>query len=285
MLLSISSIMLPALLSPESNIKVDLDTASWIASIIGAGGILGFMLSAIIMEVYGRKRAYIFSVTLSMVGWICVYFGTAVPVLLIGRLLGGVSNCSTASIGSVVIGEYTNPRIRSVFLNLKVAGIWCGILLLHILGHFLYWKTVILVPVTLAVTSFAIVSTWPESPSWFASKNNFRECERTFYWLRGKSTDSVQELKELIEAQQIAPHMLANFKVHGTFVATGAVMFIMLVSLWFVLPETKDKTLQEIENYFNHGRYSVVDVDNEKLNKKPIKSTHDSTADSIYFKI
>ncbi|XP_041984065.1 sugar transporter ERD6-like 7 [Aricia agestis] len=264
MVISFPSIMQTALLASDSDVKVDLNTASWIASVIGIGAMIGFGTSSFLMELYGRKLTYILYLSLGVIGWLCLYFGTNVPVLVIGRLLGGVSSSSTTSVGSVVLGEYTSPKHRGTFLNLKAATLCLGNLALHLIGQFLYWRTVTLIAIGSAAVALLIVLTWPESPSWFASVKRFKDCEKTFYWLRGRNADSDQELKEMVIAQKerlVTPYMLEGISVHGTFASFGGVMFLALIALWFVLPETKDKTLQEIENYFNHGKYNVVECD------------------------
>lgn len=54
----------------------------------------------------------------------------------------------------------------------------------------------------------------------------------------------------LLISLKITPTMLTFTGVHGTLAGNGVAMVISLVYLYYFLPETKDKTLQEIEDYF-----------------------------------
>lgn len=65
----------------------------------------------------------------------------------------------------------------------------------------------------------------------------------------------------------VTPFLLASVKVYGTFAVFGGVMTVLLLVLYFLVPETKDRTLQEIEDYFNYGRFRdderVTEADEE----------------------
>lgn len=367
---------------------------------------------------------------------------------MIGRVLGGVTAGGTVSLGAIVVGEYSDPKYRGVFLNLKTASVCLGGMTVHIIGHFLHWRTVALIALIPHFLAMLVVYTWPESPAWLASRGEYERSEDSFYWLRGKSETSYNELEDLVRAQmerrskpvqqsscgdkcvdffkrftqrdflkplfiiftssillefsgrhifpayalqiigevtgnrsqsfyytlaldliitfsavsssilvkimkrrtllfstgfsacavlmaactylfladkeiipndktwipigifviyfilanlgctpiplallgevfplrhrgvgsaaagtfislgvmvglQITPYLLLNLKVYGTFAVFGTAMVIALLGLFFMLPETKDRTLQEIEDYFNHGKFKDVRVDED----------------------
>lgn len=62
---------------------------------------------------------------------------------------------------------------------------------------------------------------------------------------------------------QITPYLLASINVYGTFSFFGTLMGVSLVVLYFILPETKDRTLQEIEDYFNNGSFKEKTYDDQ----------------------
>ncbi|CAH0731710.1 unnamed protein product, partial [Brenthis ino] len=202
MVLSFPSVLLPALLKPESDIRVDLYTASWVASIIGIAGIPGFVASSLLMDIYGRKLAHAVVVVPAIISWFLVYSATNVPVLLIGRAFGGMSAGATVSLGAIVIGEYTSPRNRGMFLNLKTTAVCIGNMTVHIFGHFYTWETVALIAVIPHIAALLIICTWPESPSWLVAQKRFEESKKSFYWLRGQSEEATLEIEELIRAQK-----------------------------------------------------------------------------------
>lgn len=153
------------------------------------------------MNSYGRKIAHALIVLPAIIGWLCIHFANGIPALMIGRILGGVTAGGTVSLGAIVIGEYSSPVYRGMFLNLKTACTCFGSMLVHILGHYYDWQTVALQAVMPHVLSLMIIYTWPESPAWLASKQQFQRSEKSFYWLRGKSEASNREMEALIKAQ------------------------------------------------------------------------------------
>ncbi|KAH9645002.1 hypothetical protein HF086_003332 [Spodoptera exigua] len=191
MMLSYTTSLLPGLQDPGSPIKADLHTASW----------LGFLISSYLMDAYGRKMSHAAAILPGIIGWLCIYLARGIPALMIGRILGGMTAGATVSLGAIVIGEYSDPKYRGVFLNLKTASVCLGGMIVHIVGHFLHWRTVALIALIPYLLSLLVIYTWPESPAWLASRGQFQKSEDSFYWLRGKSEASYNEMEELIKAQ------------------------------------------------------------------------------------
>ncbi|VVC89480.1 unnamed protein product, partial [Leptidea sinapis] len=202
LVLSYTSCLLPALQSPDSDIPLDLHMASWVASSIGLAGVPGFLISSILMDWKGRRKAHLIVLLPAILGWLIIYFASNISLILVGRLLGGFTCASTVCLGAVVIGEYTSPQNRGMFLNLKTAAVCMGNMTVHILGNFLHWRQIALIAVIPTIISFLITLTWPESPAWLASNREFGKCEKSFYWLREKSEESNRELEEMIRAQK-----------------------------------------------------------------------------------
>ncbi|CAB3255171.1 unnamed protein product [Arctia plantaginis] len=202
MLLSFTSSLLPGLAEPESAIKADLHTASWLASSCGVAGIPGFLISSFLMDVYGRKLTHQLVILPGLVGWLAICFAQNIPTIIIGRVLGGITAGATVSLGAIVIGEFSNPKYRGVFLNLKTAAVCFGGMVVHIFTRFFTWRTIAALAVVPHVVAILITCTWPESPAWLASKGEFEKSEKAFFWLRENNQVSHKELQELIRAQK-----------------------------------------------------------------------------------
>nr|XP_032525019.1 facilitated trehalose transporter Tret1-like [Danaus plexippus plexippus] len=327
MVLSYPSVILPALLSPNSIIKAEFHEASWVASCIGIASIPGFLSSSFLMEMYGRKKAHVAVLIPGIVGWLIIYFATSIPVLLCGRCLCGFAVGATISLGAIVIGEYTSPKNRGIFLNLKTAAVCLGNMAVHILAHFLNWNTIALIAVIPLMLALLIILTWPESPSWLASKRRFDESQKSFYWLRGNGKRAILEMEDLLRTQkeklsqypehvdssnmimdfigkfkdrsfvkpliivcfaglllesilciylmmamQATPYLLVTVQVYGTFAVFGLLMGISLIALYVILPETKDRTLQQIEYYFQTGKFRHDNLGIDEVNMKMLSS-------------
>ncbi|XP_069362707.1 facilitated trehalose transporter Tret1-like isoform X1 [Maniola hyperantus] len=202
MVLSFPSILLPAIQAPDSEIRADLHVASWVASCVGISSIPALLILSYVMDWYGRKKAQIITMIPGIIGWILIYLSTNITTLLIGRVLCGLTAGASLTLGAVIIGEYTSPKNRGMFLNLKTTAVSFGNMIVHIFGHFLVWKYVALVALVPHIVAILIVFTWPESPAWLVSKKRFNSSQKSFYWLRGTSSDSRREIEELIQAQK-----------------------------------------------------------------------------------
>lgn len=172
------------------------------ASSVGLSAMLGFFISSFLMDWYGRKLAYALVILPGTIGWATIYFAADFTTLMAGRVLGGITSGATVTLGAVVIGEYTSPEHRGMFLNLKTAAVCFGNTVVHVLGHYYHWRTVALSALVPQVLAFLNVCTWPESPAWLASKKLYDKSEKAFIWLRGSSEEGIHEHHQLVKAQK-----------------------------------------------------------------------------------
>lgn len=99
---------------------------------------------------------------------------------------------------------HSEPKHRGFLLATITLSMSLGILLSHIMGTFLYWRTVALLSATIfPCLIFTILSFIPESPTWLLTQNRKREAEEAFHWLRGTSPDATGELEGLIKKYEI----------------------------------------------------------------------------------
>lgn len=171
------------------------------AASCGISGIPGFFMSSFLMEAYGRKIAHLLVILPGTVGWLAIYYAQGVPAILLGRILGGATAGATVSLGAIVIGEFSNPKYRGVFLNLKTVSVCLGGMIVHVLDHFISWRTIAFIAIIPHILAILIVLTWPETPAWLAANGKFDESKKSFYWLREKSEASQKEIDALINAQ------------------------------------------------------------------------------------
>ncbi|XP_075987392.1 facilitated trehalose transporter Tret1-like [Anticarsia gemmatalis] len=202
MALSYPSSLLPALNHPDSPIKINLHASSWLGSIAGVAGIPGFLIASVLMDLYGRRVAHGLTMLPGVAGWLIIYFAQDITTLMIGRFLCGFTSTATVSLGAIVIGEYSCPKYRGVYLYLKNATVCMGAMCMHIISRHLDWRTIALVSLIPPVFALIINYTWPESPAWLVSKYQYEECERSFYWLRGNTAESRKELEDTINCQK-----------------------------------------------------------------------------------
>ncbi|XP_069364607.1 uncharacterized protein [Maniola hyperantus] len=67
-------------------------------------------------------------------------------------------------------------------------------------------------------------------------------------------------MSSLASTIMLLPLMVSTMGYHGLFLLNAAIMSISLVYIWFRLPETKGRTLQEIEMYFKTNNFDVDEI-------------------------
>nr|XP_021198340.2 facilitated trehalose transporter Tret1-like [Helicoverpa armigera] len=190
--------LLQQLKSPGSIIPIDDTSGSWIAAIPGISLVFGNFIAPTTMSRYGRKSANLITIVPLMVGWAAIYFATNITVLLLARFLQGLCMGMCTSLASVLLGEYTSPKNRGVFLMTISVSIAMAVMSVHCLGSFFSWQTTALVCGCISFIDLFIVIYSPESPSWLAEKGKYDACKQSFRWLRGDQEE--EELRRIIEA-------------------------------------------------------------------------------------
>lgn len=124
--------------------------------------------------------------------------------LIAARFLQGISMGMLGPLGSIIIGEMTDPKNRGAFLTSVSLSLTMGVMTTHGLGTYFSWQQNALICSFITFTSLVlIIYCNPESPSWLISKGRYQEGEEIFLWLRGKGSEQEAELEDMIAAQKM----------------------------------------------------------------------------------
>ncbi|KAJ2954966.1 hypothetical protein O0L34_g3307 [Tuta absoluta] len=216
LVMGFAAILLPQLRKPDSHIPIDDSSGSWIASILGFALVAGNFIVPTIMAKYGRKTANLISIIPLLIGWFCILLATNITSLLIARFLQGTAMGMSASLGPVLIGEYTSPNNRGAFLTMISLTIATGVLTVHTMGLYLTWQVTALVCACIGFVDLIIVIYSPESPSFLADQGRYDDCKKVFRWLRGDKEE--EELQRMIEAAVIVREAKIDANINETFV-------------------------------------------------------------------
>ncbi|XP_034836845.1 facilitated trehalose transporter Tret1-like [Maniola hyperantus] len=198
-----SAVLIPSLRRPESQIQVTTSEESWIASIVGFALIMGNFIITPLMDTWGRKKCHLLTTLPVLSGWFLLLLVNNVAGLITARLLQGISMGMLGPLGSIIIGEMTDPRNRGAFLTSVSLSLTIGVLFTHSLGAYFSWEQNALMCSFITFTSLLLIIYNPESPSWLISKGRIKEGEEIFYWLRGKNAEQKAEFENMIAAQQM----------------------------------------------------------------------------------
>ncbi|CAB3255095.1 unnamed protein product [Arctia plantaginis] len=198
----------PAVLFAQINrdggpVKLTDHDTSWIASVVGAMGIVGNFISPVLMTKFGRQRAHLISTLPALLGWIVFIFGNSVPLFIVARLLHGLALGLRTPLAAILVAEYTDPKYRGAFLGTFAISLGLGIFLSHLWGAHLTWKMTAAVCALFPLIAMAIISFSPESPSWLVSKKKYEDARKAFKWVRGTGPEEQEELRAMIDAQEL----------------------------------------------------------------------------------
>jgi facilitated trehalose transporter len=101
----------------------------------------GCLFGGFLMERVGRRRTSLLIGLPALTGWVLMAIAQDLNMLLVGRFLTGFSVGAFGPVGLVYIGETSSPKYRGVLLAATAFSVALGILLSHLLGALLDWRT------------------------------------------------------------------------------------------------------------------------------------------------
>ncbi|XP_070148908.1 facilitated trehalose transporter Tret1 isoform X1 [Polyergus mexicanus] len=189
---------LAQLTSAEADIPLKLtDTeASWVASLVNLGRLIGALLGAFCQEYVGRKRVLLLSSLPLVSSWIFNICATSVTWLYLSRFCSGIGSGILWPAMSLYLGEIADPSIRGSLISMNINAASIGAFLGNAMGPYLsieMYSYVSLVPNILFVALFSLI---PESPCHYALHGNIDEAEASLKWFR-READIKAELVQL----------------------------------------------------------------------------------------
>lgn len=152
-------------------INLDLNQASWFASIMSLATPFGNFYTGFLLDRFGRRKSLILSVIPSIFGWFILSLPDAqISTLYLGRFLTGFA-LGAASLPSTV---YLTESITSNHLHLRgsfstwtTLALSTGTMLSYVFGSLLRYNEVAFVGGIISVVSLILIFVFiPESPIW-----------------------------------------------------------------------------------------------------------------------
>lgn len=108
-----------------------------------------------------------------------------------------------AASAPISIAEYSSPKHRGAFLATIAFSFATGMLIAHVFGTLLYWRTAAIACGSCYLLSLILITLSPETPPYLASKGLTTECRKSFRWFRGNDPNSEKELAVLLNSQKV----------------------------------------------------------------------------------
>ncbi|CAK1578559.1 unnamed protein product [Parnassius mnemosyne] len=193
-----SAVLIPQLQHAKGHKKYSTEMVSWVAAISSLALLFGNMISGYLMDRLGRRSSQMLLSLFYIGGWITIAITTNIHLILVGRFITGLCQGWLGPLGPVFVGEISSPAYRGLFLASLSLSIAFGVFMSHLFGTLLHWSHASLLCGTFPLIGCIILYYAPESPAWFASKNQINKCIKSFQWYRGTSPSMKEELDKMI---------------------------------------------------------------------------------------
>lgn len=267
-------VLLQQLREKDSAVQLTPEHESWIASILGLALIAGIVVAPFSLQRLGRRLTNQLSTLPSLGGWALMVTAKNPTALLISRSLQGFGMGMQAASAPVSIAEYSDPKHRGAFLATIAFSFATGMLIAHVFGTLLYWRSAALACGSCYALSLILVSLSPETPPYLASQGRSNECRKSFRWFRGYNPDSEKELEILLNSQkkpQLVVPKVPRFRMYmdiakkPEFYKPTVIMMFMFVlfqiSGMTVVPSYTVPMMKDVTGGFIDDNVSMLMVD------------------------
>ncbi|KAK3565436.1 hypothetical protein QTP86_009700 [Hemibagrus guttatus] len=153
----------------------------------------------------------------------------------------------------VYVSEISHPGVRGYLGSTPQIMTVIGGLVLYVLCLVLPWRWLAVAGEVPVVIILFLLCFMPNSPRYLITNNRCDEAGRDLQWLRGPDSNYTAELNRIRHSvnSQVAFGLFAPFLFFG-------VVCVVNIFTAKCVPETKGRSLEEIENYFKTGHTFTI---------------------------
>ncbi|KAI1341408.1 general substrate transporter [Xylariaceae sp. FL0016] len=186
-----------------------------------AGSWLGSLLSGFLSDRFGRKTSIQVGAVIWVIGSIIVCAAVNVPMLIVGRIINGLSVGICSAQVPVYISELSPPSKRGLLIGMQQWAITWGICIMFFLCYgssFISGDAAFRLPWGLqmipAILLFLGLLVLPESPRWLAKKDRWEETKEILTLVHGKGDPNAPIVaKEMAEIREVVDFERQNSDV------------------------------------------------------------------------
>ncbi|KAH8724382.1 general substrate transporter [Phaeosphaeriaceae sp. PMI808] len=180
-----------------------------IISMGSAGTAIGALLVGFSLEKLGRRYTLALSTFCTMLGALFQTVANGVPLMVVGRIIGGMALGFLFSTIPVYISELSQPHERARLIGIFGLTLGIGFCVSNWIGYACSygtgswaWRLELAMQLPLAIILFGFCFVIPESPRWLAEKNQMDKFESTLRYIYGsEDEDTLVRMKVEIREQ------------------------------------------------------------------------------------
>ncbi|XP_065205805.1 facilitated trehalose transporter Tret1-like [Planococcus citri] len=188
---------------PNSQIIINDEQKSRIASSIGILSPLGCIFSGVLMDFCGRRLFFFVTFISQIISWVMIALARNYDMLLNGMIIQGI-NLGMGYIGSIYIPEIVLPSRRRAFLAILSISFNLGVTICNTLMYFVPWNIAAWIYATYSLICMFSMLLLSESPVWLYTKGEKETAIQTLCSLRCSNVDTIQhEIDDLEKSSHL----------------------------------------------------------------------------------
>ncbi|XP_031339677.1 facilitated trehalose transporter Tret1-like [Photinus pyralis] len=197
---------LPILLSEHSPIKMTASESSWLGTTYLLGGLCGSILLSIVGRKIGRKTILFWSSVPFFTAWAVIAFATTLPILLIGRIITGLTQGLAFATLPMYLSEISDKEIRGFLCSLITVFLYVGAMVINVIGTYMTIKISSLICLIIPVLQFVAFFWMPESPNYLLMKGKREKARQELIALKGADAAdrSLDVIVDVIEEEMLS---------------------------------------------------------------------------------
>ncbi|XP_039309366.1 facilitated trehalose transporter Tret1 isoform X2 [Solenopsis invicta] len=201
MFLGWASPSLPLLLNGDNDgypVRLNMEEASWVVSLFILASCVGCVISALMVNIIGRKYTMLFTAVPSVISWLMIVFATTLWEIHVSRFISGIAVGIVFTATPMYSGEISPADVRGIVGSMLSVAVNLGISIEFMIGPFLSVRNLALVSLA-GPCLFVITFIWlPESPYYFIRRDDKQKAINSLVQLRGKKdvykeADSIEQ--------------------------------------------------------------------------------------------
>ncbi len=190
----------------------------WVVSSMMVGAATGALLAAFLSAKLGRKRSLVLGASLFIVGSLGSGLAPSVDILIVFRLILGVSVGIASYTAPLYLAEMATKESRGKVISgyqlMVTVGILAAFLSDTALSYSGAWRWMLTVIAVPAFILLAALTRLPDSPRWLATKGRFEEAKKVLHSLNADVAGADEELADIKETLKVKQAGWSLFKAN-----------------------------------------------------------------------
>ena len=253
-----SSPTLEKLLRGDASFTISPVEASWVASLVNLGRLLGAVIAAVSANLLGSKRTITMTLFPLAGGWLLIILANDVNWLYVSRLCSGVGLGMGYCVFPLYIGEVSMPEIRGALVSLASCGAPFGQVLASVCGMYLSIDEAASIYLAMTIALIIMFFCLPESPHHLMKIGQHEAARKSINWYRSsREVENEVAAVEKFVATNASQTFADKFKEFGTPPIRKATFQIMALYT-FMQSCGLNSILFYMETILRRGHFTLI---------------------------